>query len=45
METPEPEIINAVQNSWVCGLCPSSGSIKKTRKHNVSEAGSVSVFR
>jgi hypothetical protein len=30
------------QNRWVSGLRPSSGII--TRKHNVSETGSVSVF-
>jgi hypothetical protein len=32
------------QNYWVFGLCPSSG-ILETRKHNVSETGSVSVPR
>jgi hypothetical protein len=32
------------QNYWVFGLCPSSG-ILETRKHNVSETGSVSVLR
>jgi hypothetical protein len=32
------------QNYWVSGLCPSSG-ILNTRKHNVSETGSVSVLR
>jgi hypothetical protein len=31
------------QNYWVFGLCPSSG-ILETRKHNVSETGSVSVL-
>jgi hypothetical protein len=31
-------------NYWVFGLCPSSG-ILETRKHNVSETGSVSVLR
>jgi hypothetical protein len=33
-----------VQNKWVSGLCPSTG-ILNTRKHNVSETGSVSVHR
>jgi hypothetical protein len=28
------------QNYWLFGLCPSSG-ILETRKHNVSESGSV----
>jgi hypothetical protein len=32
------------QNYWVLGLCSSSG-ILETRKHNVSETGSVSVLR
>jgi hypothetical protein len=32
------------QNYWVLGLCPPS-DILETRKHNVSETGSVSVFR
>jgi hypothetical protein len=32
------------QNYWIFGLCPSSG-ILETRKHNVSETGSVSVLR
>jgi hypothetical protein len=32
------------QNYWVSGLCPSS-RILNTRKHNVSETGSVSVLR
>jgi hypothetical protein len=31
-------------NDWVSGHCPSSG-IPNTRNHNVSETGSVSVFR
>jgi hypothetical protein len=31
-----------VQNYWVFGLCPSG--ILKTRKHNVSETGSVSLL-
>jgi hypothetical protein len=31
-------------NYWVFGLCPSSG-IVGTRKHDVSETGSVSVLR
>jgi hypothetical protein len=33
-----------IQNYWVFGFCPLSG-IPKTRKHNVSETGSVSVLR
>jgi hypothetical protein len=32
------------QNYWIFGFCPSSG-ILKTREHNVSETGSVSVLR
>jgi hypothetical protein len=32
------------QNYWVFGLCPST-DILETRKHNVSETGSVSVLR
>jgi hypothetical protein len=32
------------QNYWVSGLCPSTG-ILGTRKHNVSETGSVSFLR
>jgi hypothetical protein len=32
------------QNYWVSGLCPLCG-ILNNRKHNVSETGSVSVFR
>jgi hypothetical protein len=32
------------QNYWGFGLCPSSG-ILKTRKHNVSETGSIYVLR
>jgi hypothetical protein len=32
------------QNYWGFGLCPSSG-ILETRKHNVSETGSVFVVR
>jgi hypothetical protein len=32
------------QNYWVFGLWPSSG-ILKTKKHGVSETGSVSVLR
>jgi hypothetical protein len=32
------------QNYWVLGLFPSSG-ILETRKHDVSETGSVSVLR
>jgi hypothetical protein len=33
-----------VQNYWVCGLCPLAG-ILKTREHDVSETGCVSVLR
>jgi hypothetical protein len=32
------------QNYWVSGLCLSCG-IVNTRKHNVSETGSVSILR
>jgi hypothetical protein len=32
------------QNYWVSGLFPSSG-ILETKKHDVSETGSVSVLR
>jgi hypothetical protein len=38
------EIKYGTKNYWVFGLCPLS-SILKTRKHNVSETGSVSVLR
>jgi hypothetical protein len=31
------------QNHWVFGLCPLSG-ILESRKHNISETGSVSVL-
>jgi hypothetical protein len=30
---------------WVFGLCPSSGILKNTGEHNVSETGSVYVLR
>jgi hypothetical protein len=30
---------------WVLGLRPSSGILKNTEGHNVSETGSVSVLR
>jgi hypothetical protein len=33
-----------IKNYLVFGLCPQSG-ILETRKHNVSETGSVSVLR
>jgi hypothetical protein len=33
-----------IQNYWVFGLRPSS-SILKTKEHNVSETGSVSILR
>jgi hypothetical protein len=29
---------------WVIGICPSSGILKNTKEHNVSETGSVSVL-
>jgi hypothetical protein len=32
-------------NYWGFGLCPSSGILKNTREHKVSETGSVSVLR
>jgi hypothetical protein len=35
---------NHPQNHWVSGLCPSS-EILNTRKHTVSEIGSISIFR
>jgi hypothetical protein len=35
---------NNAQNYWGSGLCPSSGFLK-IKKRNVSETGSVSVFR
>jgi hypothetical protein len=35
---------NISQNYWVYELCPSS-SILETRKHNISETGSVSILR
>jgi hypothetical protein len=34
-------MVHYTQNYWVFGLCPSSG-IVGTRKHDVSETGSVS---
>jgi hypothetical protein len=39
LDTPSTRI----QNYWVFGLCPSSGTLE-ARKHNVSETGSVSVL-
>jgi hypothetical protein len=33
------------RNYWVFGLHPSSGILKNTREHNVSETGFVSVLR
>jgi hypothetical protein len=30
------------QDCWVFGLCPSSGILKNTKEHNVSESRSVS---
>jgi hypothetical protein len=41
------EVVNimiSIQNYWVFGLFPSSG-IPENRKHDVSETGSVSLFR
>jgi hypothetical protein len=35
---------NSTQNYWMSGLCPSS-EILNNREHNISEIGSVSVFR
>jgi hypothetical protein len=35
------KVTQHIPNYWVFGLCPLSG-ILKTRKHNVSETGSVS---
>jgi hypothetical protein len=35
---------SCTQNYWVFGLCPSYG-ILETRKHKVSETGSVSFLR
>jgi hypothetical protein len=32
------------QNYWISGLCPMSG-ILNTRKHDIPETGSVSIFR
>jgi hypothetical protein len=37
-------IVYNTQNDWVLKICPSS-SILETRKHNVSETGSVSILR
>jgi hypothetical protein len=34
------QLFTETQNYWVFGLCPSSG-ILGTRKHNISETGSV----
>jgi hypothetical protein len=46
MSEPMGEVQNKIneQNYWGFGLCSSSG-IVETRKHNVSETGSVSVLR
>jgi hypothetical protein len=33
------------QDYWVFGLCPSSGILKNTKEHNISETGSVSDLR
>jgi hypothetical protein len=30
---------------WDFGLCPSSGILKNTKKHSVSDTGFVSVLR
>jgi hypothetical protein len=32
------------QNYWVFGLCPLS-AVLKTREHNISETGSISLLR
>jgi hypothetical protein len=37
-------IVHNTQKCWGSGLCPSS-RILKTRKHNVSETGFVSILR
>jgi hypothetical protein len=37
-------MVYCTQNYWVCGFYPSFG-ILATRKHNVSETGSVSILR
>jgi hypothetical protein len=39
------ENMKIVQNYWVFGLHPSSGTLKRTKEHDVSETGSVSVLR
>jgi hypothetical protein len=33
------------QNYWIFGLSPTSGIQKKTKEHNVSDTGSLSVLR
>jgi hypothetical protein len=40
----ETHPVFSTQNYWVCELHPSLVTVN-TRKHNVSETGSVSVFR
>jgi hypothetical protein len=40
----EPESFGRSQNYWASGLCPSS-EIMNAMKHDVSETGSVCVFR
>jgi hypothetical protein len=41
---PEGDNMN-LRNYSVVGLCPSSGILKDTEGHKVSETGSVSVLR
>jgi hypothetical protein len=36
-------MVHNIQNQWDFGLCPSSG-ILETKKHNISETGSVSFL-
>jgi hypothetical protein len=37
-------LVYKTRNYWIFGFCPLSG-VLKTRKHKVSETGSVSVIR
>jgi hypothetical protein len=39
-----PVNVTKIHNYWGFGLCPSSG-ILESRKHYISETGSVSVLR
>jgi hypothetical protein len=36
-------VVYDTQNYWISGLCPLPG-ILNTRKHNVSETGSMDLF-